>query len=165
MDKKSLAELSTRRLLNLSAVYKAVDLNVDEVNTRLRRPRSKIPDEWFRKIEKRIMDHIAEIVQIAEIDLTELIPRLVADLDTHFQQTNTFANLKTKEVEPIGYITRATDDVLAIYLPGDVYKPRTSKHDSRSRFLPISQIFDLKGNLELTDRGRMQMMLLAKKEE
>jgi hypothetical protein len=155
MDKIQLKKLQAERIMTMAQIYRAVDLDPADVGTKLSRISLNFPQKWLDNIEKELMDQISEVVAITDMPLDQLIPRLIANLDSHLDQRAVFDHMDAAEVEPIAYITTKTERVLAVYLPRDKYRPRSSKYDEAvPTYMTFKQLFD-KGekNIDLTGRG------------
>lgn len=168
MDKKTINEISAEKMVNMSRIFRAMGYEDNsEIYTRLNRPKSTLPGENFeRKFELKLIETLAEVVRVGRLDLSEVIPRLLAEAGTHMEQQYLLENLQLQTVKPVAY-WHHHQGIIAVYLEEDAYRPRASDHDSKSRFMSPKQfmrIDESKGDLELTPRGKAIVASLMQSE-
>lgn len=159
MEKEHLKQLQKSRILNMSDIYRDLGEEPAYFNNKLGRPRSHITKKQLAEIERQIIERIKSIIDYAEIPLDTVIPRLLTEL-TPEQARKVFEGMEAMAVEPIGYIERE-DAIHALYLPQDQYRPRNAEHNATPKFMALSRMMSLPGDLQLTDRGRSHMTQIA----
>lgn len=158
IDKDDLKVLQSERLLNMSRVYKELGYTPAEINTRLGRPNSSLDQEVLEKIEKQIMDNIANVVQILDLDPGRVVSRILAESKAS-EATSIFKELEDMAVPPVAYVEKG-DRMFALFLPDDAYKPRITEHQTIIEYHSIQKIKGMIGhgaykNFRLTNRGRV----------